>query len=81
MYAKEHFKSSLWEYYKIDATDQDYYDICEMISRKIDCTLMKVMSQDGEVQEVYRVLFKGYVMPIIYSFPQRSVIAILPSIY
>lgn len=76
-YSKDHTKQRLSERYDIDITDDDYYDLCEMIKRRIDCTLMKVEAQAGGIQETYRVLFKGTVIYAVWSYPLQLVKTVL----
>ena len=72
-YSREHTKDSLWELYRIWATDDDYYDLCEMIKRRIDCTLVQVEAQYGGIQETYRVLFRGSVIYAVWN-PRLQII-------
>lgn len=76
-YSREHTKQRLSERYGLDITDDDYYDLCEMIRRRMDCTLIKVEAQSGGIQETYRVLFKGTVIYAVWSFPLQLVKTVL----
>ena len=80
-YSREHTKDSLWELYRIWATDDDYYTLCEMIKRRIDCTLVKVEYQSDGIQEVYRVLFKGGVIYAVWHSPSQIIRTVLGDIY
>jgi hypothetical protein len=72
-YSKKHTKDRLSERYEMDITDEEYEDLCEMIKRRIDCTLVQVEAQYGGIQETYRVLFRGSVIYAVWN-PQLQII-------
>lgn len=79
-YNKEHTKQRLFERYNILATDEDYYELCELVFNRINATLIDIEIQSGGAQEIYNVLFKGCAVIAVWNPALQIIKTVLPEV-
>lgn len=79
-YSKEHTKQRLFDRYNIIATDDDYDDLCELISNRTYASLIDIEIQSGGAQEIYSLIFKGCTVIAVWNPALQIVKTVLPEV-
>jgi len=77
----KHTQQRVYEIYGIIINDNDYYELCTLINRGIDCTLVNIDRQASSIKEIYRVLFKGTVIFAVWDSLNKIVKTVINNTY
>ena len=78
MYSMDHTIKRVVERYRILISRDDYAEMCDRISNKINVEFINEEKQKGDIQQIYDVSFKGHVIRVVWSKANGYIKTALP---
>ncbi len=78
LYSLNHTKERMLLRYGILIDDEDYAEMCDRVSNKMDVKFISGEKQKKDIQQIYDMPFKGTTVRIVWSKSNKCIKTALP---